>query len=175
MKLEERILKRLNDLYWARKTDEVVKYLPDGYNEQVIYCIDEWSSICDIGRSFSGVILTEEDYLEVENNYINCVIDIITQSGCKYLTIGYVEDYNHIGYHYKSRIFKNQIAIILRDMLREKVFCVLVNLEHKVMIDVGYDYYMHIICPIDKPKLKILVESHNLYLNPRSRNYRIYI
>ena len=43
------------------------------------------------------------------------------------------------------------------------------------MIDVGYDYYMHIVCPIDNLKLKILVESHNLYLNPRPQNYRIYI
>ena len=102
-------------------------------------------------------------------------MDIMTQSGCKYLTIGYIEDYNHIGYKYKSRITKDQLATILRDMLRENIYCVLVNLKHKVMIDVGYDYYMHIVCPIDNLKLKILVESHNLYLNPRSRNYRIYI
>ena len=175
MKLEERIFKRLNDLYWFKRTNDVVKYSPDGYNEQGVYCRDEWSSICDIGRTFSGVTLTEDDYLEVENNYINCAVDIMTQSGCKYLTIGYIQDYNHIGYKYKSRITKDQLATILRDMLRENIYCVLVNLKHKVMIDVGYDYYMHIFCPIDNLKLKILVESHNLYLNPRPQNYRIYI
>lgn len=169
MKLEERICKRLEDSHWLNKTNVIVKYSPDGYNEQGVYCRDEWSSIYDIGRSFSGVILTKDDYLEVENNYINCAVDIITQSGCKYLTIGYVEDYNHIGYQYKSRISKNQITTILRDMIREEVYCVLVNLKHNVMIDVGYDYYMYIVCPIDSATLKTIVETHNLYLNPRSK------
>ena len=114
-------------------------------------------------------MLTAEEYLEVENRYIACVEDIVTSSQCKYLTIGYLVDYNNSGYCYKERIAKEHIHKVLRDMLRENVFCVLVNLKRNVMIDMGYDYYMHVLCPLEYDVLNGIVESHKLYLNPRSK------
>ena len=52
-------------------------------------------------------------------------------------------------------------------MLRSKVFCVLVNLRCKVVMHVGYDYYMYALCPLEYEGLQGIVNSHNLYLNPR--------
>ena len=172
MKLEEKIIKRLNSFYWWRLTNEIVKYSPDGYNSDGTYCKDEWTDYSDIGKIFNGKIFTKSEYLEIEKRYIECAIDIISESQCKYLTIGYIADYiNKKNYRYKSRIHISQIPDILQDMLRNKVWCVLVNLKKKLQIDIGWDYYMHVICPIKEERLKLIVESHKLYLNPRIKHY----
>ena len=114
-----------------------------------------------------GKKLSLEEYLEIEKRHIDCAFDIITQSQCKYLTIGYVADYDNIGYRYKDRIPVERASKLLRDMLRSKVFCVLVNLRRKVVIYVSYDYYMYALCPLEYEGLQGIVNSHNLYLNPR--------
>lgn len=54
MTLEEKILKRLDSLYWARKTHEIVKYVPDGYDESGVYRRDEWTDYSDVGKTFDG-------------------------------------------------------------------------------------------------------------------------
>lgn len=114
-----------------------------------------------------GKKLSLEEYLEIEKRHIDCAFDIITQSQCKYLTIGYVADYDNIGYRYKDRIPVERASKVLRDMLRSKVFCMLVNLRRKVVIYVSYDYYMYALCPLEYEGLQGIVNSHNLYLNPR--------
>lgn len=81
--------------------------------------------------------------------------------------IGYVADYDNIGYRYKDRIPVERVESVLKDMLRGNVYCVLVNLSHKVMIGMGYDYYMHVLCPLQYEVLQEIVTSHDLYLNPR--------
>lgn len=168
MKLEEKILKRLNSLYWLNRTNEIVKYSPEGYGLDGTYCKDEWTDFSDIGKIFNGKVFTKAEYIEIERRYIECAIEIISESQCKYLTIGYIDNcLNKKGYRYKSRIYISQIPNVLQDMLRNKVWCVLVNLKNNVQIDIGWDYYMHVICPIEKERLKLIVESHKLYLNPR--------
>lgn len=175
MNLKERIHRRLDSLYWARRTHEIVKYPPEGYDDNGVYCRDEWTDFSDIGKAFGGVVLTREDYLEVENRYVECAVEIIEASQCKYMTIGYVADYQNKGYRYKDRINGDQLRDVLRDILRNETWCVLVNLKHKVQIDFGWDYYMHVICPLEETRLRRIVESHNLYLNPRSNAKRILI
>ena len=54
MTLEEKILKRLDSLYWARRTNEIVKYVPDGYDESGVYRRDEWTDYSDVGKTFDG-------------------------------------------------------------------------------------------------------------------------
>lgn len=169
MTLEERIQRRLDSLYWARRTNEIVKYPPEGYDENGVYCRDEWTDFSDIGKSFNGVLLTKEAYMEIENRYIECAVEIMEASKCTYLTIGYVKNYKNKGCRYKDRVNKELVRDVLRDILRNKVWCVLVNLKHKVQIDFGWDYYMHVICPLEENRLRHIVESHNLYLNPRSK------
>lgn len=168
MNLEERIHRRLDSLYWAKRTHEIVKYPPEGYDDNGVYCREEWTDFSDIGKAFGGVVLTREEYLEVENRYVECAVEIVETSQCKYMTIGYVEDYQNKGYRYKDRINGDQLRDVLRDILRNETWCVLVNLKHKVQIDFGWDYYMHVICPLEETRLRRIVESHNLYLNPRS-------
>ena len=41
MNLEDRIHRRLDSLYWAKRTHEIVKYPPEGYDDNGVYCRDE--------------------------------------------------------------------------------------------------------------------------------------
>ena len=89
MTFKEKTRKRINSSYWLRKTHLIVKYSPDGYDEDGIYRRHEWTEYSDVGKTYAGKKLSLEEYLEIESRYIECALDVITQSQCKYLTIGY--------------------------------------------------------------------------------------
>ena len=58
MNLEERIHRRLDILYWAKRTHEIVKYPPEGYDDNGVNFRDEWTDFSDIGKAVGGVVLT---------------------------------------------------------------------------------------------------------------------
>jgi hypothetical protein len=45
---------------------------------------DEWTSITDIGRFFNGVVLTPEEYLRIENIYIEAIRVFIKHNSKSY-------------------------------------------------------------------------------------------
>ena len=175
MKLEERLLKRQQSFYWFRKKDEIVKYKPEGYTKDGVYTLDEWTDYSCIGNTFSGHLLSREEYLQVENNYVQCVKDILRIADCYYVTIGWLWrkniKLNNRVLHSGSRLRIQDIDNIIKGNLRGSIEWILVNLSKKVQIDFGWDYYMHVICPISKSKLNKIVRAHGLYLNPREQRH----
>lgn len=51
------------------------------------YLKDEWISISDIGQSFDGVILTDEEYIAIEDKYIEAVKLIIQFHSLTHLSV----------------------------------------------------------------------------------------
>jgi hypothetical protein len=43
----------------------VTKYDPENRDAEGNYLIDEWTSFSDVGRTFSGKELTEQEYFQV--------------------------------------------------------------------------------------------------------------
>lgn len=175
MELKDKVTMVHSSLQWARRTHEIVRYRPEDYDHQGIYTRDSWMDYSDVGREFEGEIFTEEEYLKIEAAYIKCAAEIMRRSGCSYLTIGYVEKNNRkkslAKYRYRSRIYIDDLADLLREMLRGHIYCFLANIKRKFYLDVGYDYYMCIICPIDWDTLNDIVKSYGLFLDPRSSRY----
>ena len=175
MELAKRITKMYDSLYGLRQYHEIVKYSPQGYDKQGIYTFDEWTDISDIGKEFNGRFLQEEEYLRVENSYIQCAKEIVLKSGCSYLTIGYIEKSSRSKrfskYRYKARIYPLEFENLLKYMLRNDIYCHLVNLRKRVGIYIGYDYYMRVRTPLDDDALNTIVSSQELYLDPRSDKY----
>jgi hypothetical protein len=54
----------------ASRVLRVTKYNPSLRDKRGRYRADDWTSVSDIGRSFGGVLLTQEHYLTVEQAYI---------------------------------------------------------------------------------------------------------
>ena len=61
----------------------------------------------------------------------------------------------------------SKITDIIRLSLREYIYVVLRNKEHKLHIKFGYDYYLNVSCPLNYDTLKNIVYREGLYLDPR--------
>ena len=44
------------------------------------YAVDEWTSFSDVGKSFGKTELTYAKYLDTENAYIDCCIDLLSKA-----------------------------------------------------------------------------------------------
>jgi hypothetical protein len=122
----------------------VTKYDPTFRRPNGEFCRDEWTSFSDIGRSFEGRLLKSEEYLSVENAYIDTALEYWKESGSVPLTIIGIESTGD-GLPYIAnvdRVGNDEISSVVRSLLREDFWC---RLQSDVMfIHVGYDYYMYI-------------------------------
>lgn len=168
---------------------EIVKYSPQNYDSNGVYTADEWTSMWDVGRKFDGKLLTLEEYLRVEQRYVSVILSIMKATNCKYMTIQYLEaDKKYITSCIKSskfydidcdllksmplleekrRIHISKITDIIRLSLREYIYVVLRNKEHKLQVQFGYDYYLNVSCSLNGETLKNIVCREGLYLDPR--------
>ena len=168
---------------------EIVKYSPQKYNRNGVYTADEWTSRDDIGKDFDGKLFTLEEYLNIEKHYINVVHSIMKATNSKYLSIQYLEaDKEYIINKIKCskfysidsellqsiqlleknrRVYITRITDLVRLSLREYIYVVLSNKEHKIQIKFGYDYYLNIACSLNYETLNYIVRNEGLYLDPR--------
>lgn len=180
MKLQDRILIRLDDIDYRQHSHSISKYSPENYSEDGRYLADEWTSFDDIGNVFNGVLLTESEYLKYEDKYINTIIEIASASGISYFTIGYAEKGNgddqklNLSPEMRGMLSKaaqgkrlnlSQTALYLRLLLREACWGVLVNERHRTQIEVGYDYYVNVHSKLSTETLSRIVHDNGLYFD----------
>ncbi len=73
-----------------------------------------------------------------------------------------------IAYRYQTQLKQTEkITDIIRLSLREYIYVVLCNKEHKLHIKFGYDYYLNVSCSLNCKTLKNIVCREGLYLDPR--------
>lgn len=168
------------------KWHELLKYRPEFY-DNTCYKKNEWTSVGDIGKRFDEGILTFDKYIEVENRFIETVVEILKKLDCKNLTIKYREP-STIG----RRISKSQRRIypfkllavmrklrrgdiisiqelpdIIKIMLRNMAYIELCNNKLDIEMSVGYDYYFHIRCGLPEVDLHEIASQHKLFVDPR--------
>lgn len=168
---------------------EIVKYNPIYYNKNGIYTKDEWTSRSDVGKCYNGKTFSIEEYLKVEQQYVNAVLSIMNAAKCTYMTIHYLEaDKKYIVDRIKSskfydidfpllkslpliaegrKIHYKKIDGVIRLALREYLYVVLCNHKHKLQIEFGYDYYMKILSSLSNTILQEKVSKADLFLDPR--------
>ncbi len=168
---------------------EIVKYNPIHYDKNGIYTIDEWTSRSDVGKCYNGKAFSIEDYLAVEQQYIDAALSIMDAAKCAYMTIHYIEaDKKYIADRIKSskfydidlpllqslpllskgkKIHYTKIGNVCRLALREYIYVVLRNDKHKLQIEFGYDYYMKVSSSLSNTILQEKVNKIGLFLDPR--------
>ena len=73
-----------------------------------------------------------------------------------------------IAYRYQTQLKQTEKIIdIIRLSLREYIYVVLCNKEHKLHIKFEYDYYLNVSCSLNCETLKNIVCREGLYLDPR--------
>jgi len=168
---------------------EIVKYSPENYDENGVYTKDEWISRSDIDTVYEGKPFTLEEYLNIEQRYVNVILSIMNATNCKYITIQYLEaDKTYIAKRIKASYFQKidslllksislleknkripieKISDVLRLALREYIYVELSNKEHGVFVKFGYDYYLNVACSLSNEVLENIVCKEKLFLDPR--------
>ena len=177
---------------WRNTANAIVKYKPFFYDEKGIYTKKEWISRYDVGLEFDNHVFTIEEYMLVEQKYVNAVLKVMELEKCKYLTIAHIGDtllssknslkemligqfseYDkdlcdfYININEGQRLGVQQVAKLIRLNLRELTNTDIVNENHHLEFHFGYDYYMYCNTRLPKEILKLEIEKIGLYLNPR--------
>lgn len=160
----------------------VTKYNPLNRDEWGVYLNqNEWTSYSDIGeKKGDEPILTLEEYLRIENSYIDAVLKFIKMSNINSLYVfkinkweESVEDFDEITTEEMKNLFAsikvgkevtlNDVRPLVQLILRELIWVEL-GVENKVNIEFGYDYYMYFKTDLDISYLKRRIENNRLFV-----------
>jgi hypothetical protein len=150
----------------------VTKYNPALRDASGAYTADEWILFEQIGSAFGGVVLTEAEYLRVEQSYIDSAIAFLREGGLSSLTVEGMENHKKLALEFGegSVLSLEQIGDVIRRMLREELWCRLES--DKGFVHIGWDYYMFIGVPHRCPKAELLAEGLGLYAERISSPYK---
>ncbi|WP_086350812.1 hypothetical protein [Candidatus Enterococcus clewellii] len=134
----------------------ITKYDPNYRDEKGRYVGPEtWTSVSDVGKKYNGSVLTYDEYIFYETMYIHSICAIMQLNSVSQMNVVSLEKYDFVSLddyitrdefdtlRNNQRLYKNQLAIVSRMILRETIWGKLVEGE-KLWIHFGYDYYMYI-------------------------------
>lgn len=143
----------------------ITKYDPALRSANGAYARREWTSKSDIGRSFEGVELTPAAYQRVEDAYIDVALAFLAESGIRAMRIRYLEKRDKVlPFGNGSILSMEQVATMIRGMLREDIWCKL-EATH-AFVHIGYDYYMYVGVPSATPNAQIYASTQGLFVEP---------
>ena len=132
----------------------VTKYDPQYRDASGAYNRNEWIMHSQIGESFDDGVLTEPQYMAVENAYVDAAVSFLLESGVDSLAIQSLE--NARGYQSSDLTIADghvcslpEIADLARLVLRDIIWCKLAR--DAAFIHFGWDYYMYIGVPVPCP------------------------
>ena len=157
----------------------ITKYNPKNRDLNGAYLKKEWISHSEIGNAFEGKKFTVEDYLQVEQAYIEAIISfmeclninslriVALQKNIRpkengFYSLSMISAYN--SFKKGQLIPKELVVAIARLALRENLWCKLEVVD--MYVHFGYDYYMYIGSnkPCDATVDKI--EQSGLFVEP---------
>ncbi|MBJ6746389.1 hypothetical protein JEQ21_07980 [Streptococcus sp. 121] len=151
------------------------------YDKSNLNYIEDWTAISDIGDTFYGKVLTLEEYLRVENRYIQTINKILQLFNIDSLEVRELEKRSSIQSQKKENrlnydqyqlfhqidngllLTGKEIFEVARFNLREVLWCRLYS--PRLQIHFGYDYYMYV-QSMEEEKLeqcKEIIRENNLY------------
>jgi hypothetical protein len=113
----------------------LTKYNPVYRDSYGTYRKNEWTQYSDIGKTFDGKECTQDEYIGIENVYIQAIIDFMKCAGVSHLTIASLGN-NQI---------KNKNTNIIRSLLIQKnipcdtdIITFIRSLKKDMVIDMGH-------------------------------------
>ena len=136
----------------------ITKYDPKKRNSQGWFLEDTWTSYSDIGKLYQGEKLNYDEYMRIENLYINAIVKFMKCLSISHLQVKCLENHDRINedssINKAEVMFVNalkendllsleQVKMASKLILREYFWCKLIS-KHKMFVHFGYDYYMYI-------------------------------
>lgn len=145
---------------WRLTATSITKYNPVYRDEDGLYTKDEWIGFFQVGEVINGEMLTLEDYLQVEEKYIQSAIAFFRFHGCKEIVLNDIEKNEPFqsGLPHSGELqlvynsLKNgmpvsveDLGIIIKLILRDYIWAELFSPESDlVAVRFGYDFYMYV-------------------------------
>lgn len=123
---------------------------------------NEWTDYSDIRKVFDGKKLTIDEYLSVEQNYIDFILEVLKLNNVLDLTLTELEVYENIKWTENQTINVSVVPAVIKDILRNKCWCKLKG--DGFCLCFGFDFYMHIKSNIDYACLVKLCNRYGLYI-----------
>jgi len=125
----------------------VTKYNPKFRDAYGHYLREEWTMFRQIGESFSGVLLTAEEYERVESAYVDSAIAFLQEAGLLAMTVSDLENHRglQLAFRNGSALSLSEVAAVIRQLLKERCWCRLEGKES--FVHIGWDYYMFVGVP----------------------------
>lgn len=141
----------------------ITKYDPALRSASGAYALNEWTSRSDIGYIFNGVLLTSTEYERVEASYVCTALSFLAESRVRALRIKNLEDQENLSIFSDNEIVSpEQIAKVIRAMLREEMWCKLES--SRAYVHIGHDYYMYIGVPLASKKSQVYASKLGLFV-----------
>ncbi|UTE72069.1 hypothetical protein M1I95_17665 [Rossellomorea marisflavi] len=166
----------------------VTKYNPTFRDEHGYYTlIEEWTSPSDIGETFDGNELTLDDYLRVEEAYINSAIAFMEESGIQSVRVlgleGSITEEDRASFLYESEfegvvlkedslVDLDALHLIMKMVLRDFIWCQLYDGD-QFFIHFGTDYYMYVGSHVNCPAAIEWSATHGLFVESEPSPYGI--
>jgi len=101
----------------------VTKYNPAFRDQSGAYTKVEWTFFKQIGQTFSGVLLTSDEYERVEEAYILAALSFLLESGLLSMRVEGLEDSRTrpLDFQNDSVLPLDRIGEIIRQILRESI------------------------------------------------------
>lgn len=135
----------------------------------------DWSSVRDIGQIFLGQELTQEAYKKVEKRYLAVFRDVAKMMSLSEFYLSSLEVISGevlMAYPFLEEghsLTLEETLSCIQLMLREKIWCKLVN-PH-LEFHFGYDYYAYLYFDGDKERVKAIIKKHRLFWEERELPY----
>lgn len=126
------------------KEYRVTKYDPALRGPNGEYMGDDWIMFSQIGQSFSGVVLTEQEYKRVENAYVKVALAFLSESGIPALrVVGLQNSRKHqLEFADGSLLTSERLSDAFGRILRNEFWCRFQAEDG--FVHFGWDYYMYI-------------------------------
>lgn len=145
----------------------ISKYNPICRNKEKVYLKNDWTSFTDIGKEFNDGKLQKKKYLMVENQYIEFFINLFASLRIKNIFVQGLEKYIkykdielmmkeydlllsekqkiifdniYEGCRYDINDLGNIIVLLMRDCM----WCRILDENNMIEVDIGYELYFHI-------------------------------
>jgi len=167
----------------------ITKYDPAFRDNKDRFTKETWTSISDVGQDFEGEKLTIEEYLRVEQLYVDAVIGLTKTLGIATIEIRGLEkheekldpgDWASIYSQDIYRVFEytteaiclpiEDVGSICRLVLREQLWCKLESTQ--MFVHFGYDFYMYLACHAVDADVIDSISASGLFLEEMNSPYR---
>ena len=150
----------------------VTKYDPALRDSTGAYTNEEWTMFSDVGRSFRCVVLTESEYKQVEETYVQTALAFLAESGLAELTIKGLENpqKKRLEFSEGTILSSNRVGDVIRRLLREEFWCRLEG--NGGFVHIGWDYYMYIGVSHPCPSAQSLAGDLGLYVEEFESPYK---